>query len=161
MNYKKIQNFNSRILYSEISGPQDDWFSAFGGLTNFIEKESQISQFSGDLFLYFFIPSDDENFMESDIWVALEITGFVDLEESEEFGAYDLEKGDVFSFELPISDLDKLSLEYFTKAESECRRQLMSEHELANTWRLKIYENKADSWGVQLHFFPLGKEALN
>ena len=161
MNFQKISPCNSRILYSEAQGPLDDWFSAFGPLKNFIENEPQISVFSGDIYLYFFLPPDDEFFLESDIWIALEVIGFIDLEDNEDFGIYDLEKGDVYSFELPFKELAQIDLATLSEFEMEARSKLKGEIELASTWRIKIQEKGQGKYALSIQFFPLSEEALN
>ncbi len=129
---------NTRLLYKK-NAMDSSWVHGLTSIDMAIEEHPRIQKASESFHLYFFKPAAELN-PSDEIWIAREITGFVNPGELPDMQTYDLGKGEYLGQEAQMGP--KLELEELLKEESALRES--SSEKLASTWRVSFYRESGE-----------------
>lgn len=124
---------NARLLYKK-NKLDNTWMKQLALLDQAIEEHPRLQRASDMFHVYFFKPGSELS-SDDDIWVAREISGFVNPGELEGMETYDIGKGQGFGAQKEVSG--QLGLNDLLDWEKELRQR--AERELAPTWRVSFF----------------------
>jgi len=124
---------NTRLLYKK-NTLDASWIKELAVLDLAIEEHPRVQKASQAFHLYFFKPGKELS-SSDELWVAREITGFVNPGELPGMETYDLGKGTYFGKESQMGE--ELQLEELLEQEQSLREA--SEKEFASTWRVSFF----------------------
>ncbi|MCY4523689.1 MAG: hypothetical protein OXB84_03000 [Halobacteriovoraceae bacterium] len=147
---RRITVPNARLLYFISRELCRDWQKILWRLDKFLEK-SPLQKANPFIYLYYFLPTNDVNFISSKSWVCREIIGNLKLDHNADFHFYDLSKAQAWST-LWNHGLERLSFKELWQWENETRKSLTSS--LADTWCLQIGVEEDLFLSIEMRHFP-------
>ena len=141
-----IQHFvvgNSRLVYRQFDKPDlllNSWKRELKAMDDLLLASSQIQLAVPEVYFYFFLPGDKEEFSETQVWLGREIIGFADENSFDDYKVYDLFQGE--GLEMALPEGIEFSLDRILQFEGIFRELAAENHfPVASTWRVVLKDN--------------------
>lgn len=152
--FEKINTPNARLFYLEAPSFELDYSYYYGQLINSLEQINELKRANSRLYLYFFLPSNDELFNEEDFWIGIDVLGYYEPDEEAEYALFDTEISETYSFPVVSEGAFSLTFQEIFEKEKKCREMLgKTGQKLADTWRVTIEDIVTPNADIRLEFF--------